>query len=120
MGAPAFELFFAEKLVDVGKPAQAEEHIARVRKLGLIASTGGHYLRLANVIECKMHLKNDKPEKALSRVNSFIVEDGEQNDYIFMRAKIFLALDDKVRAKADLEKLIAAGYEPAKELYKGL
>lgn len=114
------DLFTADKLVEVNKTRQAQEIVDRVIRVLLLNNFNKQYLYQANVIQCKIYLRKGNTKKAIEELNSFIKRDGEQLDYLFLRAKIFLLQGEKDKAKADLEKLIGADFKPALNLYQGL
>lgn len=114
------DLFTADKLVEINKTRQAQEIVDRVIGVVLHNNFNKQYLYQANVIQCKIYLRKGNTKKAIEELDAFIKNDGEQFDYLFLRAKIFLLQGEKEKAKADLEKLIRADFKPALTLYQGL
>ncbi len=114
------DLFTADKLVEVNKTRQAQEIVDRIIKVVTDNDLNRGYLYKANAIQCKIYLRDGNQAKALQSLNSFIAIDGEQLDYLFLRAKIFLSQGEKDKAKIDLEKLVKADFGPAVALYNSL
>jgi tetratricopeptide (TPR) repeat protein len=115
------DLFTANKLVEVNKIRKAQQIIDRVSAIVLLNNFNKEYLYQARVIQCKIYLKSGDTQRALDALNSFINKDGEQMDYLFLRANIFLVLGEKDKAKSDLEKLVKqTDFKPARTLYNSL
>jgi len=116
----SLNLRLADKLIEVNETREAQKIIDNATLLIRVNNFKGDYTYEANVVQCKLYIRKGNHEKALQKLNSLIINEGEQPGYLFLRAKVYLLKNENTHARIDLEKLVKAGFKPALELYNNV